>query len=143
MMLKETISKDIVQAMKEKDTLKKGLLQLVKAALENLEIKEKRALTKEEEISIVQREVKQTKESLVEAEKYGRKDLAKQNKQKLEILMKYLPKQLDESEVVEIALAAGVTKGMSMGEAMKLAMPVLKGKTENVLISKVVKDLIS
>lgn len=142
-MLKELLSQEIVVAMKNKDQLKKGMLQLMKANIENLEIKEKRALTKDEEISIVQREVKQTKEALAEAEKYGREDLAKQNKQKLEILMKYLPKQLDESEVVEIALAAGVIKGMSMGEAMKLAMPVLKGKTENALISKVVKDLIS
>lgn len=142
-MLKETISKDIVQAMKEKDVLKKGLLQLVKAAMENLEIKEKRELTKEEEISIVQREVKQTKESLAEAKKYGREDLAKQNEQKLEILMKYLPKQLSEAEVTEIALNAGIVKGMKMGDAMKLAMPVLKGKTENALISKVVKNLIA
>lgn len=142
-MLKETISKDIVQAMKEKDVLKKGLLQLVKASMENLEIKEKRELTKEEEISIVQREVKQTKESLAEAKKYGREDLAKQNEQKLEILMKYLPKQLSEAEVTEIALNAGIVKGMKMGDAMKLAMPVLKGKTENALISKVVKNLIA
>lgn len=142
-MLKETISKDIVQAMKEKDVLKKGLLQLVKAAMENLEIKEKRELTKEEEISIVQREVKQTKESLAEAKKYGREDLAKQNEQKLEILMKYLPKQLSEAEVTEIALNTGIVKGMKMGDAMKLAMPVLKGKTENALISKVVKNLIA
>lgn len=142
-MLKETISKDIVQAMKEKNSLKKGLLQLVKAGMENLEIKEKRSLTKDEEIAIIQREVKQTKEALAEANKYGREDLAEQNEAKLEILMEYLPKQLTEYEVIVIAKEAGVSTGMPMGAAMKLAMPLLKGKTENALISKVVKDLIS
>lgn len=141
-MLKEVLSKEIIQAMKEKDNLRKGLLQLVKAQIEKVEKDQKRNLTKEEEIQIVQREVKQTKESLLAAEKYGREDLVSENKVKLEILAKYLPTQLNEDEVKVIASNAGITSGMSMGEAMKLAMPVLKGKTENALISKVVKELI-
>lgn len=143
-MLKEQLTKDIMQAIKEKDPIKKGVLQLVKAQIEKLSIQEGgRDLTTEEEVQTVQREVKQTKESLADAEKYGRPDLVETNKIKLKILSAYLPEQLNEAAVVEIATNAGVVSGMSMGEAMKLAMPLLKGKTENALISKVVKDLIS
>ena len=141
-MLKEQITKDIIQAMKDKDSIKKGMLQLVKANLENLEIEKKRNLNPAEEIQIIQREVKQTKEALADAEKYGRSDLATVNKVKLEILSNYLPEQLSENEVKEILVSLGIKPGMNMGEAMKLAMPKLSGKTENSLISKTVKELI-
>lgn len=142
-MLKTQITKDIIQAMKDKDTIKKGTLQLVKGNLENLAIEKKRDLTQIEEIQIVQREVKQTKEALNDAVKYGRQDLVEMNETKLEILSAYLPKQLGEDEVKEILVSIGITSGMNMGQAMKLAMPKLSGKTENSLISKVVKELIA
>lgn len=142
-MLKDQVTKDIIQAMKDKDRLKKGTLQLVKGSLVNLEIENKRDLTADEEIKVVQREVKQAKESLADAEKYNRPDLVTMNKEKLEILAKYLPEQYNAEEVKEICIGAGIVSGMNMGEAMKLAMPKLSGKTENALISKTVKDLIS
>lgn len=142
-MLKETIMKDLIQAMKQKDKLKKGVLQLLKAGLEKAEKEKKAALTSAEELQIVQREVKQTKDSLAEAEKFGRDDLVTEAKQKLEALSGYLPKQLGEDQVKEKLIAIGIGPDMNMGEAMKKAMPVLAGKTENSLISKVVKQLIS
>lgn len=142
-MLKEQITKDIIQAMKDKDTIKKGTLQLVKGNLENLAIEKKRALTQTEEIQVVQKEVKQTKEALTDAEKYGRFDLVEMNKTKLEILSEYLPEQLGEDEVREVLISLGIDKGMNMGQAMKLAMPKLSGKTDNALISKLVRELIA
>lgn len=142
-MLKEIIMKDLIQAMKDKNKLKKGLLQLVKAGLERAEKEKKAELTPAEELQIIQREVKQTKDSLAEAKKFGREDLVAEAKEKIEILSGYLPKQLDENQVKEQLMAIGVVPGMKMGEAMKLAMPVLAGKTENALISKVVKQLIA
>ena len=142
-MLKEKVSSEIILAMKSKDPLKKGLLQLIKANIENQEIKEKRQLTSDEEISIIQREVKQTKEALSDAQKYEREDLVEDNKLKLEILSEYLPEQLSAERVKEILEVAGVSQEMNMGQAMKIAMPLLKGKAENSLISKTVKELIS
>lgn len=142
-MLKEKVSSEIILAMKSKDPLKKGLLQLIKANIENQEIKEKRQLTSDEEISIIQREVKQTKEALSDAQKYEREDLVEDNKRKLEILSEYLPEQLSAERVKEILEGAGVSQEMNMGQAMKIAMPLLKGKAENSLISKTVKELIS
>lgn len=137
------ISKDIIQAMKDKDKLAKGTLQMLKSGLENLAIEKKRDLTEKEAIQIVQREVKQTKEALADAQKYNREDLVEMNESKLAILKKYLPAQLSADEVREACLQAGVTQGMNMGEAMKLAMPKLAGKAENALISKTVKEIIA
>lgn len=137
------MTKDIIQAMKDKDNVKKGTLQLVKGNLENLSIEKKRDLKPNEEIQIIQREVKQTKEALEDAKRYARLDLEELNQVKLEILSKYLPKQLNENEVKEVLVSLGINSEMNMGQAMKLAMPKLSGKTENSLISKVVKDLIN
>jgi len=142
-MMKDQMMKEIIQAMKEKNRVKKGVLQLVKSALELAEKEKKAPLTEEEEIRIVQREVKQTKDSLEEAEKYGRDDLIAEAKERLEILANYLPQQLSEAEVKEQLVAAGITQGMNMGDAMKVAMATLAGKAENKLISKVVKELIA
>lgn len=143
MALKDVVMKDLIQAMKEKDARKKGVLQLMKAGLDNAEKVKKEALTEAEEIQIVQRELKQTKDFLVEAEKLNRADSIEDAKAKIEIIYNYLPKQLSEDEVKAILVEAGVTKGMNMGQAMGKAMPILKGKTENALISKLVKELIS
>lgn len=142
-MLKSQITKDIIQAMKDKDNVKKGTLQLVKGNIENLEIEKKRALKQTEEIQVVQKEVKQTKEALADAEKYGRSDLVEMNETKLEILSKYLPEQLGEDEVREVLVSLGINSDMNMGQAMKLAMPKLSGKTDNALISKLVRELIA
>lgn len=142
-MLKEQITKDIIQAMRDKDNVKKGTLQLVKGNLENLSIEKKRDLKPNEEIQVIQREIKQTKEALEDAKRYARLDLEELNEMKLEILSKYLPEQLNEDEVKEVLVSLGINSEMNMGQAMKLAMPKLSGKTENSLISKVVKDLIN
>lgn len=143
MSLKEVMMKDLVQAMKEKNALKKCVLQLMKAGLENQEREKRSPLTEAEELQIVQRELKQTKQALQEAEKANRADLVEQEKEKIAVIESYLPKLLTEDEVVEKLKELGISSGMNMGEAMKKAIPVLSGKAENAVISKAVKQLIS
>lgn len=141
--MKDVVMKDLIQAMRDKDARKKGVLQLVKAGLDNAEKVKKSALDEKEEVQIVQREIKQTKDFLVEAVKLDRKDSIEDANLKLEILYAYLPKQLTEDQVIAELTKLGIEKGMNMGEAMKIAVPALSGKTENALISKSVKSLIS
>lgn len=143
MAMKDVVMKDLIQAMRDKDARKKGVLQLVKAGLDNAEKVKKSALDEKEEVQIVQREIKQTKDFLVEAIKLDRKDSIEDANLKLEILYAYLPKQLTEDQVIAELTKLGIEKGMNMGEAMKIAVPALSGKTENALISKSVKSLIS
>ncbi|WP_010287547.1 GatB/YqeY domain-containing protein [Kurthia massiliensis] len=141
-MIKDAVFTQLKQAMRDKDTLKKGVLQLVKSAIDS-EAKEKGAdLTEQEEITIVQREVKQTEQALEGAQQAGREDLIENEKRKLELLKAFLPTQLSEDEVISLLKEAGITEGMNMGEAMKIAKPLLLGKTDGKTMSKVVKSLI-
>jgi uncharacterized protein len=142
MAMNKEVMKDLIQAMANKDTLKKGVLQLLKSGLDAAEKEKKSPLTKEEEIAVVHREVKQTKDFIKEAQKLNRTDLVEDAEEKLKILYTYLPKQLSETEVEQALLDLGVKQGMNMGQAMSIAMPNLKGKTENALISKTVQKLI-
>lgn len=141
-MLKTTVFEQLKRAMKEKDTLSKGVLTLLKSSLDLTEKEKGSALTEEEEVAIVNREIKQTNQALEGAEKAQREDLIEQEKAKLVLLKSFLPKQLSEEEVVALLTEAGVVKGMNMGDAMKIAKPLLAGKTDGSTMSKAVKSLI-
>lgn len=141
-MLKTTVFEQLKRAMREKDTLSKGVLTLLKAGLDRAEKEKGAPLSPEEETAIVNREIKQTNQSLEGAQKAQREDLITQEKAKLALLQNFLPEQLGEDEVRALLTEAGVTKGMNMGDAMKIAKPLLAGKTNGQTMAKVVKSLI-
>ncbi|MCT6926822.1 GatB/YqeY domain-containing protein [Lysinibacillus fusiformis] len=142
-MLKTEVFEQLKTAMKEKDILAKGVLSLLKSALDLAEKEKGEALTADEEMAIVNREVKQTNQALEGAQKAERADLIEKEEAKLVLLKSFLPKQLSEEEIAEKLVAAGVEKGMNMGEAMKIAKPLLSGQAEGAVISKVVKSIIA
>ncbi|WP_025114315.1 GatB/YqeY domain-containing protein [Lysinibacillus fusiformis] len=142
-MLKIEVFEQLKTAMKEKDILAKGVLSLLKSALDLAEKEKGEALTADEEMAIVNREVKQTNQALEGAQKAERADLIEKEEAKLVLLKSFLPKQLSEEEIAEKLVAAGVEKGMNMGEAMKIAKPLLSGQAEGAVISKVVKSIIA
>ena len=141
-MLKTTVFEQLKRAMKEKDVLSKGVLTLLKSALDRAEKEKGSNLTEEEEIAIVNREIKQTNQALEGAEKAQREDLIEKEEAKLLLLKTFLPKQLSEEEVMTMLTEAGITKGMNMGDAMKIAKPLLAGKADGAMMSKAVKRLI-
>jgi len=142
-LLKTEVFEQLKTAMREKDTLAKGVLSLLKSALDSAEKEKGKALTADEEIAIINREVKQTNQALEGAQTAGRADLIEKEEAKLTLLRSFLPKQLSEEEIAEKLVAAGVGKGMNMGEAMKIAKPLLTGQAEGAVISKVVKNIIA
>ena len=142
-MLKTIVFDQLKQAMKNKDVLAKGVLTLLKSALDSAEKEKGAELTPLEETAVVNREIKQTNQSLEGAQKAERADLIEKEEAKLVILKNFLPKQLTEQEIIAELQSAGVSTGMNMGEAMKIAKPLLDGKADGVTISKVVKSLIS
>ncbi|MBG9693920.1 hypothetical protein ABD91_24635 [Lysinibacillus sphaericus] len=142
-MLKTEVFEQLKTAMKEKDILAKGVLSLLKSALDLAEKEKGEPLTADEEMAIVNREVKQTNQALEGAQKAERADLIEKEEAKLVLLKSFLPKQLSEEEIAEKLGAAGVEKGMNMGEAMKIAKPLLSGQAEGAVISKVVKSIIA
>ncbi|WP_144511428.1 GatB/YqeY domain-containing protein [Bacillus sp. FJAT-22090] len=141
-MIKTSVFEQLKRAMKEKDVLAKGVLTLLKSALDSAEKEKGSSLSSEEEIAIVNREVKQTNQALEGAQKANRDDLVEKEEAKLVLLKSFLPKQLNEEEIATILTEAGIVKGTSMGEAMKIAKPLLTGKADGAMMSKVVKSLI-
>jgi len=104
-------------------------------------------LTDEDVIAVVQKSVKQHKESIEMFEKGNRADLVEKEKRELEILNSYLPKQMDENEVRSIVVKAvsdtGAKSMTDIGKVMGVIMPQVKGKADGQLVSNIVKELLS
>ena len=139
MSLEKQIKQDKLQAMRDKDTLKKNVLTLIASRIQNKKIEKKvETLSSEEEMQAVSAELKQTKDALDGAEKAGRQDLIDSEKAKILILEKYLPKQLTEEEITT-EVRSLVTDGMSVKDAMKVVMPKLRGRADMKVVSEIVK----
>lgn len=149
MSLKTQLTADMKEAMKAKEKERLTTIRQIKATLQNEEIKFKKELNEDEEIVVINREVKQTKESLEGYKSapgdYDEKIEELQNS--LNVLMTYLPKQLSEDEVVKIVQetieAIGATSKGDMGKVMGAVMPKLKGKADGKLINQTVSNLLN
>ena len=98
----EQINNDLITAMKEKDAFTLSVLRMLKSALKNEEINKKSALTDEEVLTVIKKQVKMRKDSKEEYISYGREDTAKSLDKEIEVLNKYLPKELTEEELIKI-----------------------------------------
>lgn len=145
--MKENIQKDFINAMKSKDKQTLEVIKLLKGAIQNEEIVKKRELNDEEIISIVVKQVKMRKDAIVEFEKANREDLIKSYQFEIDVLNKYLPKQLSIEEVNtildEVFNKINPTSQKDMGLIMKEVTGKLKGKTDMENVSKIIKDRLS
>lgn len=133
MSLEQTLSADIVAAMKAKDQTKLTALRMLKTALTNKSIEKARALDRAEELQVVSTLVKQRRDSIEQFTKGGRQDLADKEQEEITVLNGYLPAAASDEDVaaaVEAAVAeTGATTAKDMGKVMKAAMAALAGKT--------------
>lgn len=143
-MLQDDLNADMKQAMKDKDKIKLNTVRMIKSSLKNAEIKVGHPLDAEEELQVLSTEMKQRKESRLEFEKGKRDDLVAQIDQEIAVVEKYLPKQLDESEVEDIVTITiqetGATGKADFGKVMKALMPKIKGRADGALVNKIVKE---
>lgn len=146
-MLKEKLMDDLKNAMKEKNEIKKNTVQMVRAAI--LQIEKDKGITVEDEkiIEIIAKEVKGKKDALIDFEKGGRQDLIDQTNQEIAILQEYLPKQLSKEEIkVEIEKVIsdlGATSMKDMGPVMKEAKARIGAGADGRTINEVVKELLN
>ena len=133
MSLEQSLSTDIVTAMKAKDATRLTALRMLKTALTNKSIEKGRALEPAEELQIVSMLVKQRRDSIEQFTKGGRVDLADKEQAEIVILDAYLPAAASEDEMLAAVKAAvaetGATTAKDMGKVMKAAMAALAGKT--------------
>ena len=146
MSLNEKLMADLKKSMKNKDTIKKSVVTMVRAAIKQREVDERITLTEDDILDIIAKQQKQRKDALAEFEKAGREDLIDQTKQEIEILASYLPQQLTDEElenIVSDAIKAVNAQSMKdMGKIMGKVNEVAKGRADGKRINEMVKKLL-
>jgi uncharacterized protein YqeY len=133
MTLVERVSREIAEAMKQRDQASLGPLRMLKAALMNREVEKGRALDEAESLQVVNQLVKQRRDSIEQFRAGGRTDLADREQAEVVFLERYLPPAADSAaiaEAIERALAdTGATSPKDMGKVMKAVNAALAGRT--------------
>ena len=146
MSLKEQLFADLKTAMKEKDTLKKDTVQLIRSGILQYEKDNKVELDDEGVLDIISKQLKSRRDSLPDFIKSGREDLIEKLNKEIEILLSYLPEQLSEDEIqkiVEEAIAAtGAASVKEMGKVMGIVNPKLKGRADMKVVGALVKKML-
>ena len=146
MTLKERLQNDLKTAMKEKDTIRKNVVIMTKAAILQIEKDKKIELDDEGVIDVVAKGVKQRKDAIPEFERGNRLDVVEDLKTEIAVLMAYLPQQLSEAEirtiVSETISEVGATSAKEMGKVMGALQPKTKGKADGKLVNTIVKELL-
>lgn len=146
-MLKEKLMDDLKSAMRDKNEIKKNTVQMVRAAI--LQIEKDKGITVEDEkiIEIIAKEVKGKKDALVDFEKGGREDLVSQTNEEIAILQEYLPRQLSaeeiKTEVEKVIKEVGATSIKDMGIVMKEAKARIGAGADGRRINEAVKELLN
>lgn len=146
MSLKEQLFADLKTAMKEKDTLRKDTVQLIRSGILQVEKDNKVELDDEGVLEIISKQLKSRRDSMPDYVKSGREDLIEKLNKEMEILLGYLPEQLSEDEIqkiVEDAIAeTGAASVKEMGKVMGLINPKLKGRADMKVVGALVKKLL-
>ena len=146
-MLKERLLNDLKESMKNKDLVRKNTIQMIRAAILQVEKDKQIELTEEQVIEIIAKESKKRKDAQTEFEKSGREDLINQNKEEIAILSEYLPKQLSEEEIESIVKKVieetGAATMKEMGIVMKKSKEQIGAAADGRTVSEIVKKLLN
>ena len=142
----ESVRSEMVKAMKEKDKSKKETLSLLLAALKNAEIDKMGILSESEEDAVVQKEIKQTKETL-EMTPADRTDIIEECSKRIAVYEEFAPKMLNEDEIKTVIdgvlkeLEIETPTGKDKGRIMKVLMPKVKGIADGKLVNQVLAGM--
>ena len=142
--LKLRINDDVMTAMRNKDKDLLGTLRQLTAAIKQKEVDERVTLDDNGVLAVLEKQVKQRKDSIEQYEKAGRSDLADKEKYELEIIQSYLPQPLSEEElntlIDEAINASGASSMKEMGKVMAVLKPQVQGRADLGALSAKVKD---
>ena len=145
--LKDRIVSDMKDAMRAKDAVRLESIRLLRAAIQRREVDERIDLTDEDVVSVVQKMVKQGKDSIALFEQGGREDLVQKEAATLAVLETYLPEQLDEQALlilIEKAVSeSGAQTVRDMGKVMGLLKPQVQGQADMGVVSGLIKQKLS
>ena len=143
MSINERLNASMKEAMKAKDSLRLGTIRMVRSAIKNKEIEERRELNDQDVIGVLSTLAKQRRESLDAFRESGRTDLAEKEEAELAVLQEFLPQQLGEDEIAGIIEDAieetGANSMKDMGKVMKIVVPRTTGRADGRVVSEMVK----
>ena len=143
MQLRERVNEDVKLAMKGREAERLGTLRLLTAAMKQREVDERITLDDAGVVAVIEKMLKQRKDSVGQYEKAGRQDLADVEKREMAILQAYLPQQLTEAEVAaivaEAVAATGAAAPSDMGKVMAIVKPQIAGRADMGKVSAMVK----
>ena len=146
-MLKQQIQDDMKAAMKGGDKPKLGVIRLILAAIKQKEVDERIELNDEQVLAILDKMVKQRRDSITQYEDAGRTELADQEKFEITVIQAYLPEQLGEAEILsmidEAVASTGASSMKDMGKLMGVLKPKLQGRADMGQASTLVKQKLS
>jgi hypothetical protein len=144
MSLKQKLQEDLKSSMKNKDTVRKSVVTLIRASIKQSEVDNRVELEDEDIINIISKQLKQRKDVLVQFKNAKREDLVSEAEAEIEVLKEYLPQQLSEEELNEIVKSTiselGATSMKDMGKIMSAIKPKVKGRADGKLINELVKN---
>jgi uncharacterized protein YqeY len=143
MALREQINDDLKAAMRSGDSVRRDTIRLLTAALKQREVDERKTLTDTDVLAVIEKMIKQRRDSITQFEQGGRQDLADKEKQELTLLQTYMPQAMSEDELAA-AIAAAVTESgaagpADMGKVMAVLKPKLAGRADMGKVSAAVK----
>ncbi|MES9946858.1 MAG: glutamyl-tRNA amidotransferase [gamma proteobacterium symbiont of Ctena orbiculata] len=143
-MLKQQILDDVKAAMKAKDKARLGTLRLITAAIKQREVDERIELDDTQVLAILEKMIKQRRDSIKQYEDAGRQELAEQEKSEIAIIEAYMPEGLSDEEItamIEQAITQSNAAGMKdMGKVMGLLKPQMQGRADMGKVSGLVKQ---
>ncbi len=146
MSLSERLQDDLKKAMKDKDKVRLSVIRMVRSAVKNREIELGTTLSDDEVTVVIQKELKQRRDSLQAFESAGRTDLIDEVKAEISVLTEYLPAQMSEDELREITkriiAEVGAKAKSDVGKVMGKLMPEIRGKADGKLAQQVVQSLL-
>ncbi len=138
-MLRLKIQSDMIQAMKQKDSLTLETIRYIWSEIKNVEIDAKHELNDDEITSLLIREVKKRQDAIDLMRANNRPELADADTEKLKIIQTYLPKALSQAEIEAIVDQIITTGNLDFGSCMKAVMEKVRGKADGKLVSQIVK----
>jgi len=143
---KEQLQAALKEAMINKDNVRRDVIRGLLSAVKQVEVDDRKTLNAEDTIAVLQKEAKKRRESIDEAVKVGRREIADQEKLELAIIETFLPAQLSREEVATIVqetiAQTGVTSPKEIGKLMGALMPKVKGLADGKLVNEIVRELL-
>jgi uncharacterized protein YqeY len=145
--IKDKILEDMKTAMRAQDKERLGTIRLIMAALKQREVDDRIELTDEHILAILNKMIKQRRDSITQFEAGNRPDLAKIEIAEVQVIQQYLPAQMSEAEIGQAVTAAiqesGATSAKDMGKVMGALKAKLQGKADMTIVSAKVKELLA